>query len=131
TATNGNVSGRITDSSGNPVEGVGITLGGTQSRLTITDAAGNYHFDNVETNGIYTVTPARANYSFAPAQRNFSQLGNHTEAAFTGSLASGGVNPLDTDTYFVRQQYLDFLGREPDEAGFNFWVNNISGCGVD
>jgi hypothetical protein len=31
----------------------------------------------------------------------------------------------------VRQQYLDFLGREPDESGFNFWVNNIERCGTD
>ena len=41
------------------------------------------------------------------------------------------LNPLDTTEYFVRQQYVDFLGREPDEAGFNFWVNNIESCGAD
>jgi Domain of unknown function (DUF4214) len=41
------------------------------------------------------------------------------------------LNPLDTSEYFVRQQYVDFLGREPDEAGFNFWVNNIESCGAD
>ncbi|HYX28582.1 MAG TPA: hypothetical protein VE863_08450, partial [Pyrinomonadaceae bacterium] len=29
------------------------------------------------------------------------------------------------------QQYLDFLNREPDESGFNFWVNNIESCGAD
>lgn len=27
--------------------------------------------------------------------------------------------------------YLDFLGREPDEAGFNFWSDQISSCGID
>src|SRR5207302_2468492 len=74
---------------------------------------------------------SRANYSFSPSQRAFSQLGNHTEATFVGSLSGGSVSPLDTTTYFVRQQYLDFLGREPDEAGFNFWVNNIEQCGDD
>ncbi len=26
---------------------------------------------------------------------------------------------------------VDFLSREPDEAGFNFWVNNIEACGAD
>ena len=31
----------------------------------------------------------------------------------------------------MRQQYLDFLGREPDDAGLNFWVNNIDSCGAD
>jgi len=41
------------------------------------------------------------------------------------------LNPLDTTEYFVRQQYLDFLGREPDEAGLHFWINNIESCGPD
>jgi hypothetical protein len=31
----------------------------------------------------------------------------------------------------VRQHYLDFLGREPDESGFNFWSDQILGCGTD
>jgi hypothetical protein len=47
-------------------------------------------------------------------------------------MVSGGlVNPLDTPEYFVRQHYIDFLNREPDEAGFNFWSEQISGCGTD
>jgi hypothetical protein len=40
-------------------------------------------------------------------------------------------NPVDTPEYFVRQHYLDFLGREPDESGFNFWSDQILGCGSD
>ena len=36
-----------------------------------------------------------------------------------------------TPEYFVRQHYLDFLGREPDEAGFNFWSDQILSCGGD
>jgi hypothetical protein len=131
TASNGTVGGQILDGNGNPVEGAAIRMGGAQDRLTITDAEGNYHFDNVETNGLYVVTPSRVNFSFSPSQRSFSQLGAHTEATFTGSANSGGLNPLDTTEYFVRQQYLDFLGREPDESGFNFWVNNIDSCGSD
>src|SRR5947207_11415829 len=42
TATTSTVSGRITDDSGNPVEGAVIRLNGTQNRKTITDANGNY-----------------------------------------------------------------------------------------
>jgi hypothetical protein len=106
-------------------------MSGTQNRLTITDAAGNYHFDNVETNGFYVITPSRANFIFSPSQKSFSQLGAHTEATFTAAANVTGANPLDTTEYFVRQQYLDFLGREPDEAGFNFWVNNIESCAND
>jgi hypothetical protein len=28
----------------------------------------------------------------------------------------------------VRQQYFDFLNREPDPSGFDFWVNQIDSC---
>jgi len=42
-----------------------------------------------------------------------------------------GPNQIDTTGFFVRAQYIDFLNREPDTAGFNFWVNNIDSCGAD
>jgi hypothetical protein len=32
--------------------------------------------------------------------------------------------------FFVRQQYLDFLNREPDTAGFNFWTGDFNQCGA-
>ncbi|HEX8294577.1 MAG TPA: DUF4214 domain-containing protein, partial [Pyrinomonadaceae bacterium] len=35
------------------------------------------------------------------------------------------------NAFFVRQQYLDFLSREPDAAGFQFWQDNITQCGSD
>lgn len=131
TAANGAVSGRVTDVSGAPIAGAVVRLSGSQTRKTITDANGSYQFSEVETNGFYTVTPSSANFSFSPRERSFSQLGNSTEATFTGTPAGGFVNPLDTPEYFVRQHYLDFLGREPDEAGFNFWSNQILDCGGD
>ncbi|HEX8457508.1 MAG TPA: Calx-beta domain-containing protein [Pyrinomonadaceae bacterium] len=37
-------------------------------------------------------------------------------------------NPIDDIDFFVRQQYLDFLSREPDQAGFNAWVNVLTTC---
>jgi hypothetical protein len=40
-------------------------------------------------------------------------------------------NPIESDTFLVRQHYLDFLNREPDSAGLEFWVNNITACGLD
>jgi Tol biopolymer transport system component len=41
------------------------------------------------------------------------------------------TNPLENTQFFVRQHYYDFLNREPDQAGFNFWVNTIESCGTD
>jgi hypothetical protein len=104
---------------------------GTQNRKTITDANGNYRFDSVQTSGVYTLMPARANFSFNPSERSISQLGNNTDAPFTGISAGTANNPLDTPEYFVRQHYLDFLTREPDESGFNFWSDQIIGCGAN
>lgn len=40
-------------------------------------------------------------------------------------------NPIDTSALFVRQHYHDFLNREPDQSGFDFWVGEIEGCGAD
>jgi hypothetical protein len=130
-ASSGSISGNIIDSGGAPVEGVAIRLSGNQDRLTLTDKEGNYRFDEVVTSGFYTVTPSRANFRFTPGDRTFTQLGSNTDAVFRAVAVSGFVNPLDTTEYFVRQQYLDFLGREPDEAGLSFWVNNINTCGAD
>ena len=131
TAANGVVSGKLTDLNGIAIAGAVVNLSGTQTRKFITDANGNYRFDNIDIAGFYTLTPSRANYSFSPASRSFSQLGSSTEAVFTGTAVGGFVNPLDTPEYFVRQHYLDFLGREPDESGFNFWSDQILSCGSD
>ena len=47
----------------------------------------------------------------------------------------GGVNPLspvDDAAVFVSQHYADFLGRNPDDQGFGFWIRNLTnGCGTD
>ena len=132
TAATAVIDGQILTSAGVPVAGVTIVLSGTQTRKTITDSNGRYRFAEVETTGFYTVTPSRANYSFGPESRSFSQLGNTTAAAFTGTPNPFvGGNAIDGPEYFVRQNYLDFLGREPDEPGFNFWSDQILGCRND
>jgi hypothetical protein len=131
TAADGLIKGRILAGDGTPVAGAVVRLSGTQTRKTITDANGYYHFSNVESSGFYTVTPSRVNYNFSPFNRSFSQLGGQTEAVFDASFNGDTENPLDTPEYFIRQQYVDVLGREPDESGFNFWSDRILECGSD
>ena len=41
------------------------------------------------------------------------------------------ANPIDETTFFVRQHYRDFLGRDPDADGLAFWSNGIESCGAD
>jgi uncharacterized repeat protein (TIGR01451 family) len=45
--------------------------------------------------------------------------------------SSPATNPIDDSTTFVRQHYHDFLNREPDTTGLNFWVGQIESCGAD
>jgi hypothetical protein len=43
------------------------------------------------------------------------------------------TNPLDDldARFFVRQHYLDFLNRVPDQGGFDYWSGKITICGSD
>jgi hypothetical protein len=132
TAAPASISGRIATADGAPLAGVTMNLSGARTARTITDGQGNYHFNNIDTANFYTVTPALTNYHFGPESRSFSLLANVTDAVFTATrdvIISGNV--IDTPEYFVRQHYLDFLGREPDESGFNFWSDQILSCAGD
>ncbi len=41
------------------------------------------------------------------------------------------INIIDDARSFVRQHYYDFLNREPDTPGLDFWTNQITSCGRD
>ncbi|MDX6695540.1 MAG: hypothetical protein QOF02_3143 [Blastocatellia bacterium] len=41
------------------------------------------------------------------------------------------TNPIDDAQFFVRQQYLDFLNREPDAGGLAYWTGQITACGAN
>jgi predicted extracellular nuclease len=132
TAAGAAISGQITTPDGQPLAGAVIGLNGPKSARTITDSTGHYQFENVDTGSFYTVSPARANFSFSPSERSFSLNASKTDAVFTANpLPTQTANPLDTDMYFVRQQYLDFLGREADDGGLQYWTNELGKCGTD
>ncbi|HYN86322.1 MAG TPA: DUF4214 domain-containing protein [Pyrinomonadaceae bacterium] len=48
-------------------------------------------------------------------------------------LRPGTNTPITIDDadFFVQQQYVDFLSRFPDQAGFQFWMGQINNCGPD
>jgi hypothetical protein len=54
-----------------------------------------------------------------------------TGDVFITQIFTGQVVRVDAARFFVRQHYLDFLGREPDIDGWNFWTNQITQCGND
>ena len=74
---------------------------------------------------IYDLGPlADGNYTFT-----FKNSGTVVKSqAFTVSSAIPPPNPIDDAREFVKQQYRDFLNREADQAGEDFWTDNITKC---
>ena len=124
--TSVNVGGRVIDAAGNGVAGVTVTLSGSQSATTRTDAAGRYLFGYVSTAGAHSVTPWKERLSFGPASRTFSQ----PAANQTADFSAGPAAPIDGSEFFVAQHYRDFLSREADAPGLEFWTQGIEACGA-
>jgi hypothetical protein len=62
------------------------------------------------------------------------QRGAGFPRTFNGTVDIGAYeagNPIDEASFFVKQQYLDFLNRQPDQSGWDFWTNQITSCGSD
>lgn len=78
----------------------------------------------------------QARYSFAQNdvagfRNNLRQAIGHLELSVV-LITQGNVdNPIDVASYVVRQHYVDFLDREPERSGNEFWVNQFSACGTD
>ena len=76
-----------------------------------------------ETLGVALLNPSGGFALGAPLSAAVTIVDNDTGAASS--------NPIDNTQFFVRQHYLDFLGREPDALGFQFWTDEIEQCGAD
>jgi len=46
-------------------------------------------------------------------------------------VSEGATNPIDESQIFVAQHYHDFLYRQGDQSGVDFWTNQIESCGAD
>lgn len=47
----------------------------------------------------------------------------------TDNDTASAANPVLANEFFVRQQYLDFLSREPEPSGLAAWVGVLQNCG--
>jgi hypothetical protein len=63
------------------------------------------------------------------ANNDGGDTGDQIYAAQT--VVNPNANPIDDPQFFVAQQYHDFLNRDPDPAGLQFWTNEITSCGGD
>ncbi len=67
-------------------------------------------------------------YSVARDKAGNIESAKTTAEATTTVVSSSLRNSIDDPRFFVRQQYLDFLNREPDQGGFDYWTGLITSC---
>ena len=80
------ISGHITDSGGNSLNAVKVSLSGGLKTYAYSDFSGNYSFPNLMPNRNYTVTPTKEFFTFAPVNRAFTNLTSNQTADFVGTL---------------------------------------------
>jgi len=116
-----------------------LVNGRASSRCDYISTYGRLEFAPGETSKTITVLLIDDSYAegnetfsvvlFAPTGATLSPTTSTITVTDNGD--TNGPNPIDQAGFFVRQHYLDFLNREPDEDGFNFWTKEITDCGSD
>jgi hypothetical protein len=59
------------------------------------------------------------------------QPGNNFKPSWQSLVPAACPNPIDCNDFFVRQQYQDFLNREPDAGGLAYWTGQLDQCGAN
>jgi hypothetical protein len=130
----------------------GNTSGTNSVRYVTSDGSAHKQGDYIIATGILTFNPGETSQSFTLlvvddvfveglesggltlSNSSGASLGSPNTAVFTildNDFAAPTSNPIDDPTFFVRQHYIDFLNRQPDTGGLNFWVNEITSCGTN
>jgi hypothetical protein len=126
------VTGRVVEGA-QGLQGVFVGLYGQNGALlqqTTTGADGRWSFTGagVIVGQAYSAFFVKSGYSFNPPSFIFPI--NQVNQNMGDAIATKG-NQIDASDFYVAQHYRDFLAREPDTAGLQFWTNEIEQCGLD
>jgi hypothetical protein len=128
-------------SDGAGTQGCSVINGKASSKCDYLTAIGTLKFAAGETAKTVLIQIIDDAYAEGPETFNVS-LSNPLSPAVLGSVttatvtindndSTNGVDPIDDANFFVHQHYIDFLNRQPDPAGLNFWDGTITSCGSD
>jgi hypothetical protein len=130
------VSFATSDSAG--AQNCSVVNGNASSRCDYVSSFGVAQFAAGESTKVITVPiiddafaePSEA-FTVAISNGAGTNIGSQTVATvtITDNDGANGSNPLSNNPFFVRQQYLDFLNREPDSSGLAFWTGQTTSCG--
>jgi CSLREA domain-containing protein len=129
-----------TDDAGAP-SGCGTNNSLASSRCDFTRTAGTLSFAAGEIQKTFSIPVSRDSYAEGPEMFTVN-LSNPTGGAVLAAPFGANItiaddnaglppNAIDDVRNFVRQHYHDFLNREPDQSGWDFWTNQITSCGND
>lgn len=133
---------RAGDVSGEARVKYSLTDGTALQTQDYTLAAGVLNFEPLETTKTFQVLITNDAYIELP-QETVNLLLTDPTGFVLGNMSSAvltivdtpnpppSTNPIEDARTFVDQQYDDFLGRSPDQAGLDYWTNQISQCGTD
>jgi uncharacterized repeat protein (TIGR01451 family) len=109
-------------------------------RCDYTRATGTLQFAPNETQKTFTVlvnddsyTEGTEGVSLVLSNPVGAVLGLQSSATLqiTDDVPESAGNPVDDSSFVVRQHYHDFLNREADQSGLDFWTNEIESCGTN
>ncbi|HVG34413.1 MAG TPA: S8 family serine peptidase, partial [Pyrinomonadaceae bacterium] len=123
----------------NFLQNCNVVNGAATSRCDYVSLVGTLHFAAGE-NSKTLFLPVVDDTYLEGAETLFLSLSTPSGGAVIGANSSASItitdngndglglsNPIDGTNFFVRQHYIDFLGREPDPASIG-WNNQINNC---
>jgi hypothetical protein len=135
--TSSSASAKLTTNDAAGLQNCNVFNGIASPRCDFIVQIGTVSFAGGETSKSFSI--AITNDSYAEGNENFTVTISNPVGGSIGAQSNAtvmivdndsttGPNPIDNTAFFVRQQYLDFLGREPDPPGEAAWISSINNC---
>ncbi len=123
-----NASIHVNDSSGGNLAVVSMSINGLPGGTTNASGSLSLNVSVPAVGNMQTIlAPIKLGYAFNPASFSFSSQSGNQVVLFSAIPP----NPMDDARGLVAQTYRDFLAREADPGGLDYWSSQINGCGVD